>query len=81
MLSFTILSRFPPPIACSIRMLMEAIRRFIACAGGVRSPPGGFFFGLDDRDIWSAEALEALLLIQTATRWQSITRFLCQTLL
>jgi hypothetical protein len=38
LLSFTSLSRFTPPLAWSIRMLMEARRRFVACSGGVRTP-------------------------------------------
>src|SRR5919106_178637 len=42
---------------------------------------GRFCLGLDDRDVLQAEALEALILIQTAARWQGIARFLCQTLI
>jgi hypothetical protein len=40
-----------------------------------------FFRGLDDRDVLQAEALEALILIQTAARWQGIPSQLCQALI
>ena len=40
-----------------------------------------FFLGLDDRDVMQAESLEALILIQTAARWQGIARQLCQALI
>jgi hypothetical protein len=40
-----------------------------------------FFRGLDDRDILQAEALEALILIQTAARRQPVARFFYQTLI
>jgi hypothetical protein len=33
-----------------------------------------FFLGLDDRDVLQAKSLEALILIQTAARWQGIPR-------
>jgi hypothetical protein len=37
--------------------------------------------GLDDRDVLQAEALQALLLIQTAARWQALPSQLGQALL
>ena len=37
-----------------------------------------FFLGLDDRDVLQAEALEALILIQTAARGQGRGRDFCQ---
>ena len=40
-----------------------------------------FFLGLDDRDVMQAESLEALILIQTAARWQGIPSQLCQALI
>jgi hypothetical protein len=40
-----------------------------------------FFLGLDDRDVLQAESLEALILIQTAARWQGIPSQLCQALI
>jgi hypothetical protein len=42
---------------------------------------GRVFLGLNNRDVLQAEALEALILLQTTARWQGIARFLCQTLL
>jgi hypothetical protein len=45
MLSFTIRSRFTPPLACSLRMRMAESRRVVACSGGVRSSPRGCFVG------------------------------------
>ena len=39
------------------------------------------FLGLDDRDVMQAEALEALILIQLAARWQGIPRQLCHALI
>jgi hypothetical protein len=39
------------------------------------------FLGLDDRDILQAESLEALILIQTAARWQGVPRQFCQVLI
>jgi hypothetical protein len=39
------------------------------------------FLGLDDRDVLQAESLEALILIQTAARWQAIPSQLGQALL
>jgi len=39
------------------------------------------FLGLDDRDVLQAESLEALILIQTAARWQGIPSQLCQALI
>lgn len=41
----------------------------------------GFFLGLDDRHVLQAESLEALILIQTAARWQGIPSQLCQALI
>ena len=40
-----------------------------------------FFLGLDDRDVLQVEPLEALILIETAARWQSIASKLCQALI
>lgn len=40
-----------------------------------------FLLGLDDRDVLQAESLEALILIQTATRRQGIPRQLGQALI
>jgi hypothetical protein len=40
-----------------------------------------FFLGLDDRDVMSAESLDALILIQTAARRQGIPSQLCQALI
>jgi hypothetical protein len=40
-----------------------------------------FSLGLDDRDVLQAEPLEALILIQTAARWQAIPSQLGQTLI
>ena len=45
MLSFTILERFTPPMACSMRILLEEIRRLVAFSGGVSAPPRGVCFG------------------------------------
>jgi hypothetical protein len=39
------------------------------------------FLGLDDRDVLQAESLEALILIQTAARWQGIPSQFCQALI
>jgi hypothetical protein len=39
------------------------------------------FLGLDDRDVMQAESLEALILIQTAARWQGIPSQLCHALI
>jgi hypothetical protein len=39
------------------------------------------FLGLDDRDVIQAESLEALILIQTAARWQGIPSQLCHALI
>jgi hypothetical protein len=47
------------------------IRRFLR---GREFSSRRFFLGLDDRDILQAESLEALILIQTAARWQDIPR-------
>ena len=44
-LSFTIFWRFTTPVACSIRMRVDEIRRFVAFSGGVSSPPRGFSLG------------------------------------
>ena len=57
------------------------MRRFVAFSGGVSSPPGGFFLGWTLVDVLQAEALDALLLLQTAARRERIARFLCQTLI
>jgi hypothetical protein len=38
-------ARFTPPMAWALRTLSDAIARWVACAGGVRSPPGGCFCG------------------------------------
>ena len=54
------------------------IRRFLR---GCKFSARRFFLGLHDRDVLQAEALEALILIQTAARRQGIARFLCQTLI
>ena len=67
MLSFTIRSRLTPPMACSIRILMEEIRRFVAFSGGVSSPPGGVFLG------W--------IMVTTAARRQRLPRQFCQALI
>ena len=40
-----------------------------------------FFLGLDNGDVLQAESLEALILIQTAARWQGIPSQLCQALI
>ena len=40
-----------------------------------------FSLGLDDRDVLQAESLEALILIQTAARWQAIPSQLGQALI
>src|SRR5215510_3972132 len=40
--SFTIQYRFTPPVACSIRILGDEIRRFIVVSGEVSSPTRGF---------------------------------------
>jgi hypothetical protein len=53
------------------------IRRFLR---GREFPATRCFLGLDDRDVLQAEALEALILIQTAARWQGIPSQLCHTL-
>ena len=45
------------------------IRRFLR---GREFSSRRFFLGLDDRDVLQAESLEALILIQTAARWQGI---------
>src|SRR6266511_6289307 len=39
------------------------------------------FLGLDNRDVMQAESLEALILIQTAARWQGIPSQLYQALI
>ena len=77
MVSFTILQRFTPPMACSIRIRIDEIRRFVSCSGGVNSPPGGFFLGwimvIPAGNPWKP------LSIQVAARWQGIACQLCQT--
>ena len=40
-----------------------------------------FSLGLDDRDVLQVESLEALILIQTAARWQAISSQLGQALI
>ena len=54
------------------------IRRFLR---GREFSSRRFFLGLDDRDVLQAESLEALILIQTAARWQGIASQLCQALI
>ena len=44
-------------------------------------PSRGFFLGLDDRDVLQGEALETLILIQTAAGWQGIPSEVCQALI
>jgi hypothetical protein len=48
---------------------------------GCKFSSRGFFLGLDDRHVLQAESLEALILIQTAARWQGIPSQLCQALI
>jgi hypothetical protein len=54
------------------------IRRFLR---GCELPSTRGFLGLEDRDPMLEESLEALILIQTAARWQGIARQLRQALL
>ena len=62
MWSFTMLSRFTPPMACTIRMLMEARRRLVACSGGVEIPATRCFLGVEDREARQETSLEARIL-------------------
>jgi hypothetical protein len=48
---------------------------------GGEFPSTRCFLGLEDRHPLLEESLEALILIQAAAGWQSITRFLCQALI
>ena len=57
-------------MACSMRMLMEEIRRWVACSGGVSSPPRGVFFG------WTI-----VMPGRTKPWWQGIACQLCHALI
>src|SRR5262245_22982083 len=48
---------------------------------GCEFPSRWFFLGLNDRHVLQAEALEALILIQTAARWQGLPSQLGQALI
>ena len=63
-MSFTRRSRGTPPMACAIRLRMDAFARVAAFSGGVRSPPGGVL-GWDERDPLAPRALDPHLVRET----------------
>jgi hypothetical protein len=70
--SFTILSRFTPPIACASVCNANAERGAPTIGRlfrGCQFPSRGFLLGVDDGDPGAAESLAPLSLIQGAAQW------------
>ena len=59
-------------MACSTRIRIDEISRFIAFSSAVNSPPFRLLFGLNHLHLRTGKSLKTRVLIQNATRWRRI---------